>query len=123
MPTTWGISSTRISHRGADRRVLRGESGARATTIGPHRRRAGSRADRCERVDSACPSITINGRACSFNPGEVITQVSNREGLAIPQYCYHEGLSIVASCRICLAEIWMPDKATGKLMHAPGAGS
>ncbi len=66
------------------------------------------------------PSITINGRVCAFNPGEVITQVSNRETIDIPQYCYHDGLSIVASCRICLAEIWMPDKATGKL--APHMG-
>jgi len=65
------------------------------------------------------PTITINGRACAFNPGEVITQVSNREGIEIPQYCYHEGLSIVASCRICLAEIWMPDK-TGKLQPHMG---
>ncbi|MGD9689903.1 MAG: 2Fe-2S iron-sulfur cluster-binding protein [Phycisphaerales bacterium] len=68
----------------------------------------------------ASPTITINGRACSFSPGEVITQVSNREGIEIPQYCYHEGLSIVASCRICLGEIWMPDKATGKLVPHMG---
>ncbi|MHC4949186.1 MAG: NADH-quinone oxidoreductase subunit G, partial [Planctomycetota bacterium] len=26
-----------------------------------------------------------------------------------PHYCYHDALSIVASCRICLAEVWAPN--------------
>ena len=60
------------------------------------------------------PSITLNGRKLDFKPGQVIMQAANEAGVSIPQYCYHDGLSIVASCRICLAEIWMPDKA-GKL--------
>jgi len=55
------------------------------------------------------PSITINGKKHEFKPGQVILQVANEHGIAIPQYCYHEGLSIVASCRICLAEVWQPN--------------
>jgi NADH-quinone oxidoreductase subunit G len=55
------------------------------------------------------PSITIDGRVCSFKPGQMILQVANENGLAIPQYCYHDALSIVASCRICLAEVWQPN--------------
>lgn len=68
------------------------------------------------------PKITINGRELEFKPGQVIIQVANQAAptIEIPQYCYHDGLSIVASCRICLAEIWMPDKATGKLMPYMG---
>ncbi len=66
------------------------------------------------------PSITINGKAFDFKPGEMITQVSNRNGVDIPQYCYHEGLSIVASCRICLGELWVPDPKTGKLVPHMG---
>jgi NADH-quinone oxidoreductase subunit G len=61
------------------------------------------------------PSITINGQKLEFTPGQVILQVANSAQVAVPQYCYHDGLSIVASCRICLAEVWMPNKATGKL--------
>ncbi|MGH7131062.1 MAG: 2Fe-2S iron-sulfur cluster-binding protein [Phycisphaerales bacterium] len=61
------------------------------------------------------PKITINGRESEFQPGQVILQVANANEQPIPQYCYHDGLSIVASCRICLAEIWMPNKQTGKL--------
>jgi NADH-quinone oxidoreductase subunit G len=55
------------------------------------------------------PKITINGRECEFSPGEMIIQVANRHDIEIPQYCYHDGLSIVASCRICLGEVWAPN--------------
>jgi NADH-quinone oxidoreductase subunit G len=61
------------------------------------------------------PSITINGKKCDFTPGQMILQVANAQGVAIPQYCYHDGLSIVASCRICLGEVWAPSPKTGKL--------
>ncbi|MCC6285888.1 MAG: (2Fe-2S)-binding protein [Phycisphaerales bacterium] len=62
------------------------------------------------------PTITINGKVCDFTPGQMILQVANANGIEIPQYCYHDGLSIVASCRICLGEIWAPDaRAGGKL--------
>ena len=55
------------------------------------------------------PKVTINGRECEFTPGQMILQVANANEIAIPQYCYHDGLSIVASCRICLAEVWQPN--------------
>jgi len=55
------------------------------------------------------PTITIDGRVCEFKPGQMILQVANDNGIAVPQYCYHDGLSIVASCRICLAEVWSPN--------------
>jgi len=55
------------------------------------------------------PTITINGKSCEFKPGEKILEIANRETVEIPQYCYHEGLSIPAQCRICLAEIWAPN--------------
>lgn len=35
----------------------------------------------------------------------MILQATNDAGYPIPQYCYHPGLSIVASCRICLVEV------------------
>ncbi|MGE3108747.1 MAG: molybdopterin-dependent oxidoreductase [Phycisphaerales bacterium] len=55
------------------------------------------------------PTITIDGTVCEFTPGQMILQVANQNAKAIPQYCYHDGLSIVASCRICLAEVWQPN--------------
>lgn len=61
------------------------------------------------------PSITINGRKCDFNPGQTILQIANANGIDIPQYCYHDGLSIVASCRICLCEVHAPNPKTGAI--------
>ncbi len=55
------------------------------------------------------PTITINGQECEFEPGQTIVQIANARGIDIPQYCYHDGLSIVASCRICLGEVWAPN--------------
>lgn len=61
------------------------------------------------------PSITINGRKCEFTPGQTILQIANANGADIPQYCYHDGLSIVASCRICLCEVHAPNPKTGAI--------
>lgn len=64
------------------------------------------------------PSITINGKTCTFTPGQMILQVANQAGIEIPQYCYHDGLSIVASCRICLAEVWQPNPRNNNALEA-----
>ena len=55
------------------------------------------------------PSITINGRPHDFEAGETILQVALRNEVEIPHYCYHPSLSVVANCRICLAEVWAPN--------------
>ena len=63
------------------------------------------------------PTVTINNVECEFEPGEMIAQVANRCGVEIPQYCYHPGLTVVASCRICLAEIWAPNARNGNKLE------
>lgn len=55
------------------------------------------------------PSFVINGQTIEFNPGDKIIQAATRAGVEIPHYCYHDGLSIPAQCRICLAEVWAPN--------------
>jgi NADH-quinone oxidoreductase subunit G len=55
------------------------------------------------------PTITIDHRDCTFEQGQTILQVALENGIEIPHYCYHDGLSIVANCRICLAEVWGPN--------------
>ncbi len=61
------------------------------------------------------PQITINGTAYEFRKGEKILQVALRHDVEIPHYCYHPSLSIPANCRICLAEVAMPNPKSGKL--------
>ena len=66
------------------------------------------------------PTITIDGQVCDFEQGSMILQVALDAGLEIPHYCYHPGLSIVASCRICLVEVWAPNpRADNKLEPIP----
>lgn len=55
------------------------------------------------------PTITINGVECEFEKGQKILEIANRNKVKIPYYCYHEGLSIPAQCRICLGEVWAPN--------------
>ena len=66
------------------------------------------------------PIITIDGKPCAFEGKPTVLQVALAHGVEIPRYCYHEGLSIVASCRICLAEIATPNpRNEGKLELIP----
>jgi len=66
------------------------------------------------------PTITIDGHAYEFEGKKMILQVALENGYEIPHYCYHPGLSIVASCRICLAEVEAPNpRDEGKLSLIP----
>ena len=51
------------------------------------------------------PKITVDGKSIEARQGQMVLQACNDAGVHIPQYCYHPGLSIVASCRICLVEV------------------
>ncbi|HEY8665766.1 MAG TPA: 2Fe-2S iron-sulfur cluster-binding protein [Tepidisphaeraceae bacterium] len=51
------------------------------------------------------PKITVDGKTIECKDRQMVLQACNDAGIAIPQYCYHPGLSIVASCRICLVEV------------------
>src|SRR6201992_698931 len=51
------------------------------------------------------PKITVDGKVVEAKHGQMVLQACNDAEVPIPQYCYHPGLSIVASCRICLVEV------------------
>jgi NADH-quinone oxidoreductase subunit G len=51
------------------------------------------------------PKITIDGQPIECKDRQMILQACNDAGIHLPQYCYHPGLSIPASCRICLVEV------------------
>ncbi len=55
------------------------------------------------------PTITIDGTQLEFEQGQNILDIAQENGMSIPHYCYHPSLSVVASCRICLAEVWAPN--------------
>jgi NADH-quinone oxidoreductase subunit G len=51
------------------------------------------------------PTITVDGKKIECKDRQMILQACKDSGIEIPHYCYHPGLSIVASCRICLVEV------------------
>ncbi len=65
------------------------------------------------------PTLKIDGKPCAFEGKKSILQVALDHGIEIPHYCYHPGMSVVASCRICLMEMATPDPKTGVLNHVP----
>ncbi len=51
------------------------------------------------------PKITVDGKCIEAKDRQMILQACVDAGMALPHYCYHPGLSIPASCRICLVEV------------------
>jgi len=54
-------------------------------------------------------TIKIGDKTCEFEPPKTILQVALENDIEIPHYCYHPDLTVVASCRICLAEVAQPN--------------
>ncbi|MCA1585302.1 MAG: molybdopterin-dependent oxidoreductase, partial [Acidobacteria bacterium] len=50
-------------------------------------------------------TLTINGRQVSVPKGTPVLQAAIESGSPVPYYCYHPGLGIDASCRVCLVKI------------------
>jgi NADH-quinone oxidoreductase subunit G len=46
-------------------------------------------------------------------------QVAKRAGVEIPYYCWHPGLTVVASCRMCLVETGTRNPQTGAVQMMP----
>lgn len=49
--------------------------------------------------------LTINGKTFTFDPGETILQVAQRNGIHIPTLCYLKGAAPTGACRICVVEV------------------
>jgi NADH-quinone oxidoreductase subunit G len=82
------------------------------------------------RVDKV--TLTIDGRQVSVPKGTTVLQAAIEAGIAVPYYCYHPGLGIDASCRVCLVKIEKMPKlqtscstpvAEGMVVHTQDAES
>ena len=67
------------------------------------------------------PSVFVDGIEVEISAAERLNgiQAARRAGVEIPHYCWHPGLSVVASCRMCLVEAGQKDPATGKITMQP----
>ncbi len=51
------------------------------------------------------PTFKLDGKEIAFEKGETIIKAAYKQGVEIPHYCWHPGLSVAANCRMCLVEI------------------
>jgi NADH-quinone oxidoreductase subunit G len=49
--------------------------------------------------------LTINGRPIEAEKGALLIEVARANGIEIPAFCYYEGLTLQAACRMCLVEV------------------
>jgi len=54
------------------------------------------------------PTFILDGQEIPYEDGDTVLRAAWRNGIEIPHYCWHPGLSIAANCRICLVEIKGP---------------
>jgi NADH-quinone oxidoreductase subunit G len=50
-------------------------------------------------------SLTIDGQTVTAQKGRTVLQAAIEAGIKIPYYCYHPGLGIDGSCRVCIVKI------------------
>ncbi len=49
--------------------------------------------------------ITIDGKTCECEKGEILLQIAKRNDITIPTLCHHEALPGQACCRMCIVEV------------------
>jgi len=49
--------------------------------------------------------LTIDGEAVTAPPGTLVIDAAKTVGIEIPAFCYYEGLTLAAACRMCLVEV------------------
>src|SRR5262245_63820360 len=50
-------------------------------------------------------TLTIDGRAVTVAKGTSVLQAAIETGIEVPYYCYHPGLGVDGSCRVCVVKI------------------
>jgi NADH-quinone oxidoreductase subunit G len=65
--------------------------------------------------------VIIDGQEVRLGDNERLNgiQAAERVGVDIPHYCWHPGLTVVASCRMCLVETGTRNAETGAITMVP----
>jgi len=56
-----------------------------------------------ERMDTV--TLTIDGRSLTVEKGKTVLQAAVEHGISVPYYCYHPGIGIDGSCRVCIVKV------------------
>src|SRR6185312_10276249 len=54
------------------------------------------------RIMADLVKFTIDGRELEAPAGTLAIEAAKRNGIEIPSFCYYEGYSLQAACRMCL---------------------
>ncbi|RMB08839.1 NADH-quinone oxidoreductase subunit NuoG [Eilatimonas milleporae] len=68
------------------------------------------------------PTLTIDGKEVTVDPGTTVLQACEEIGVEIPRFCYHERLSIAGNCRMCLVEMERSPKPIASCAMPAGDG-
>ncbi len=49
--------------------------------------------------------LTVDGQQITAEPGTLLINAAKQAGIEIPAFCYYEGYSLQAACRMCLVEV------------------
>jgi NADH-quinone oxidoreductase subunit G len=50
-------------------------------------------------------NIEVDGVPLQAKKGEMIIRATDRSGVYVPRFCYHEKLTVAANCRMCLVDV------------------
>src|SRR5579872_367362 len=50
-------------------------------------------------------NLTIDGKPVQTAPGTLLINAAKQVGIEIPAFCYYDGLTLQAACRMCLVEV------------------
>src|SRR5215467_763178 len=50
-------------------------------------------------------TLTIDGRQVTVQKGKTVLQAAIEAGIQVPYYCYHPGISVDGSCRVCIVKV------------------
>ena len=50
-------------------------------------------------------TLTINGQQIQAEKGTLLIEAARQSGIEIPSFCYYEGYTLQAACRMCLVEV------------------
>jgi len=67
------------------------------------------------------PTVIVDGQEIEIGADERLNciEAARRAGVEIPHYCWHPGLSVVASCRMCLIQAGSRNPETGEVAMIP----
>src|SRR5580700_9542202 len=66
--------------------------------------------------------FTIDGRELEAPAGTLVIEAAKRNGIEIPSFCYYEGYSLQAACRMCLVDVEKMPKMQTACTLPVGAG-